>query len=155
MLIRIFRQTLKLQDMKKQLALLLITHLTTCMSVFWPIFCARINALYAKEMYSDRSDRCGQDYVAIHYHWYNRYAEQVCRPFCLGSDLQGESTLQGRGAPLGVHPDFLRKANVTRTNHTQRTPHESMDIASDTEEFAILTGIMEDLMSFIQANVGV
>jgi hypothetical protein len=61
--------------------------------------------------------------------------------------------VQGKGAPAGVHPECIRKANVTRVNHTQRTPHESHDIATDTEEFRILTSIMEDLMDFIQANV--
>ena len=61
--------------------------------------------------------------------------------------------MQGTGAPAGVHPDRLRKANVSRVNHTQRTPHESRDIATDTQEFQILTSIMEDLMDFIQANV--
>jgi hypothetical protein len=61
--------------------------------------------------------------------------------------------MQGKGAPAGVHPHRLRKVNVTRVNHTQRTPHESEDIANDTEEFQILTSIMEDLMDFIQANV--
>ena len=60
---------------------------------------------------------------------------------------------QGTGAPAGVHPDFLRKVNVTKVNHTQRTPHESSDIGKDTEEFANLTSIMEELMLFIQANV--
>jgi hypothetical protein len=38
-------------------------------------------------------------------------------------------------------------------NITQRTPHESKEIAEDTEEFNLLKGIMEDIMEFIRANV--
>jgi hypothetical protein len=59
---------------------------------------------------------------------------------------------QGTGAPGGVHPERLKKVNVSRVNYTQRTPHESTDIANDTDEFRILTSIMEDLMDFLQAN---
>ena len=73
----LIRQSLKLEDLDKNFAALLITHLTTCMPEFWENFCARICALYAKDLHHDRSDRPGQDYVAIHYHWYNRYAELV------------------------------------------------------------------------------
>jgi hypothetical protein len=78
----LIRQSLKLEDLDKNFAALLITHLTTCMPAFWTNFCARIKALYAKEWYFDRSNREGQDYVAIHYHWYNRYAEVVHNLFC-------------------------------------------------------------------------
>jgi hypothetical protein len=61
--------------------------------------------------------------------------------------------VQGKDAPAGVHLERIRKANVRKVNHTQRTPHESHNITTDIEEFRILTSIMEDLMDFIQANV--
>jgi len=44
---------------------------------FWEYFSTRIKALYGKEIFEDFSRRGGYDYLAIHYHWYNRYAERV------------------------------------------------------------------------------
>jgi hypothetical protein len=38
-------------------------------------------------------------------------------------------------------------------NITQRTPHESTEIAEDTEEFNSLKGIMEGVVEFVRANV--
>jgi len=52
-----------------------------------------------------------------------------------------------------VYPDNLKKVGASRVNITQRTPHECKEIAEDTEEYAILKGIMEDAMDFIRANV--
>jgi len=52
-----------------------------------------------------------------------------------------------------VHPDQLRAEHVGVVNHTQRTPHESMEIVVDPEEYDLLKGIMEDPMAFIRANV--
>lgn len=41
-------------------------------------FMTRLKALYGKDMGFDDSHREGYDFVAFHYHWYNRYAEDVC-----------------------------------------------------------------------------
>lgn len=66
-----------LQDDHNKLAALVISHLRQNMPDFWIKFCARLRALYSKDMYWDQSKRLGYDYLAIHYHWYNRYAELV------------------------------------------------------------------------------
>ena len=52
-----------------------------------------------------------------------------------------------------MHPDRIRKANVEKVNHNQRTPHESKEVERDTEEFLLLSSIMDELMAFIQTNV--
>jgi hypothetical protein len=56
-------------------------------------------------------------------------------------------------APQDSHPDCLKKSGTSKVNLTQRTAHESKEIAEDTEEYTILKGIMEDAMEFIRANV--
>jgi hypothetical protein len=144
-------RSLKLEDKAGQLAALIITHLPKFLPEFWKIFYTRIKALYGDELLEDFSRRLGYDYLAIHYHWYNRYAERVRHPSM--SHNLSHHFRQGKGTPSGIHPDFLRKARVTKVNHTQRTPHESNDIATDTAEFQTLMSIMEDLMEFLQANV--
>jgi hypothetical protein len=68
---------LKLEDKDAQLAALIISHMTQSIPLFWQYFRIRIQALYGRELFHDFSDRQGYDYLAIHYHWYNRYAERV------------------------------------------------------------------------------
>jgi hypothetical protein len=68
---------LKLEDKDGQLAALVISHLRMSLPEFWEYFCTRIKALYGEEICRDFSRRGGYDYLAIHYHWYNRYAERV------------------------------------------------------------------------------
>ena len=70
-------RTLKLQDEDKKLAMLVMTHMLQRIPTFWQYFNTRIEALYGKEFHPDKSDRKDYDYLAIHYHWYNRYAEDV------------------------------------------------------------------------------
>ena len=69
------RRTLVLEDKNNGLAALVVSHMTA--ADFWTYFCVRIKALYGHEMHHDESKRVGYDYIAVHYHWYNRYAEQV------------------------------------------------------------------------------
>jgi hypothetical protein len=38
-------------------------------------------------------------------------------------------------------------------NITQRTPHESTEIAADTGEYDLLKGILDDILEFIRSNV--
>jgi hypothetical protein len=38
--------------------------------------------MYGKDLQYDRSKRPGYNFTAIHYHWYNRFAEQVCPYNC-------------------------------------------------------------------------
>jgi hypothetical protein len=78
---------LKLEDKKGQLAALVISHINTALPEFWEKFTARIIALYGKEFFDEVSKRVGYDYLAIHYHWYNRYAEWV-RPIYSQSRTQ-------------------------------------------------------------------
>lgn len=68
---------MKLEDKNGKLAALLITHLTKSLPDFWKTFFIRMHALYGDELFSTTSDQRGYDYLAIHYHWYNRYAEKV------------------------------------------------------------------------------
>jgi hypothetical protein len=65
------------QDQEKKLGALLITHMPSTIPYFWEDFTARIKALFAQEFTEDHSDRSKYNFLAIHYHWYNRYAEKV------------------------------------------------------------------------------
>ena len=68
---------MKLEDKGGQLAALIISHLIMSLPEFWEYFSTRIKALYGKEIFEDFSRHRGYNYLAIHYHWYNRYAERV------------------------------------------------------------------------------
>jgi hypothetical protein len=80
-LINFVSRTLMLCDADDNLAALVITHLIHNMPDFWNKFKARMKVLYSRDMLYDRSRRIGYDYVAIHYHWYNRYAELASEHF--------------------------------------------------------------------------
>jgi hypothetical protein len=71
------RRTLVLRDQEDTLAALVMTHMTQRIPTFWQHFCTRIETLYSQEFHADTSNRQDYDYLAIHYHWYNRYAEDV------------------------------------------------------------------------------
>jgi hypothetical protein len=71
----IFRKSLLIQDEQKNLGALVISHMPQ--SIFWADFTSRIQMQFKKEFFKDYSDRKGYDFLAIHYHWYNRYAEKV------------------------------------------------------------------------------
>jgi hypothetical protein len=66
-----------LQDEDNKFAALITTHLTSKLSQFWEFFNARVDTLFEKEFVYNKL-RCPKyNYNAIHYHWYNRYAEDV------------------------------------------------------------------------------
>jgi hypothetical protein len=77
-----FRMTLKIVDDKGQLGIVVVTHMRQRIPRFLKDFMTRLKALYAKDMVFDNSDRVGYKFVAVHYHWYNRFAELVCSINC-------------------------------------------------------------------------
>jgi hypothetical protein len=76
--------------------------MTQTIPQYWSNFLTRIKALYGNEFFQDKSNRDDYDYLAIHYHWYNRYAESVRLCFLLFSvhffDLFFTHLLGGRGS---------------------------------------------------------
>ena len=54
-----------------------MTHMPKTIPEGWKNFVTRIMALYAHGFVEDDSRREDYDFLAIHYHWYNRYAEDV------------------------------------------------------------------------------
>jgi hypothetical protein len=72
-----YRKSLMFQDQENKLGALLITHMPDTIPDFWKNFTARIQAHFIKEFREDCSNRDKYDFLAIHYHWYNRYAEKV------------------------------------------------------------------------------
>jgi hypothetical protein len=74
------RQTLKVLDDKGQLGFILVTHMTKRILKFQQDFTTRLQAMYGKDLQYEESDRPDYNFTAIHYHWYNCFAEQVC-PF--------------------------------------------------------------------------
>jgi len=77
MIKHLYRNSLLFQDQKGKLGALLITHMPDTIPHFFNDFTTRIKLQYAKEFAADKSDRNGYDFLAIHYQWYNRYAEKV------------------------------------------------------------------------------
>ena len=76
----LYRKSLLIQDEENKLGALLITHMPYTIPHFFNDFTTRIKLQYAKEFTADKSDRGGYNFLAIHYHWYNRYAEKVSFP---------------------------------------------------------------------------
>ena len=66
-----------IQDDKGQFGGLLVTHMPERIPKFLNDFTTRLQALYGKDMGYDNSDREDYDFVAVHLHWYNRFAESV------------------------------------------------------------------------------
>jgi hypothetical protein len=52
-----------------------------------------------------------------------------------------------------VHPDYIKRRDVVRGNYGQRIPRESHEIKRDTEEFNLLSGIIQPVMKFLRPNV--
>jgi hypothetical protein len=52
-----------------------------------------------------------------------------------------------------VHPDHLRNADASRTNHTQRIPYESKDIMENISGYELVNGSLNDTLEFVRANV--
>jgi len=73
----LYRKTLLLQDKEEKFLSLLITHMPDTVPNFWRDFTTRIKLQYGKEFTKDNSDRSGYDFLSLHYHWYNRFAEKV------------------------------------------------------------------------------
>jgi hypothetical protein len=73
----VYRKSLLLQDQKEKLLALFITHMPSTIPKFFQDFNTRVKIHFAKEFTRDQSDRSNYDFLAIHYHWYNRYAEKV------------------------------------------------------------------------------
>jgi hypothetical protein len=52
-----------------------------------------------------------------------------------------------------VHPDFIKRIDVLRGNHGQRIPRESHEIQKDTEEFNLISDIVQPVIKFFRPNV--
>jgi len=76
-ILTIHRNTFKLHDKNNTFRALVVSHMKQTIPQFWDSFMTRIMALYGKNFVAENSDRPGYDFMAIHYHWYNRYAESV------------------------------------------------------------------------------
>ncbi|KAJ7247715.1 hypothetical protein C8J57DRAFT_984314, partial [Mycena rebaudengoi] len=62
---------------------------------------------------------------ACHFSWYNCYAEK------------------GHNAPKHVHPNYIKKKNVSWANHTQRIPLWLADMRKHPEETEILAELIK------------
>ncbi|KAI1785140.1 hypothetical protein LXA43DRAFT_900434, partial [Ganoderma leucocontextum] len=60
---------------------------------------------------------------------------------------------QGNDAPKHIHPWFLRRAGVQRTNHMQMVPYESREMLDHYEEYDALCHALEQVFSWIEQKV--
>ncbi|KAG6906194.1 hypothetical protein DXG01_015316 [Tephrocybe rancida] len=128
--------SLKLSDQEGQLIALLLTNMKEALGPSMLAFEDKIRSLYFRENMDDDSRRAAFTYFAQHYNMsYNRYGEN------------------GTGAPAEHHPDYLRKQGKTQVNFGQRLPHFSKDIMENMEEFQNLCDMLEDIGSYISANL--
>ncbi|KAG1778087.1 hypothetical protein EV702DRAFT_1196503 [Suillus placidus] len=70
-------------------------------------------------------------FLTMHFDYFTRFAEQ------------------GDGAPADIHPDLLRKTGKSRINFAQRIPYASSTIQSNTEQYFILTEIIQDVCNLV------
>ncbi|KAJ7267352.1 hypothetical protein C8J57DRAFT_1067884 [Mycena rebaudengoi] len=87
------------------------------------------------EVYPDTSARPGYRYLACHFSWYNRYAEK------------------GHNAPKHVHPNYVKKKNVKRANHSQRVPLRSADMRKRPEETEILAELIKLITIVVEFHI--
>ena len=71
------RAALHLSDTKDKFLALLLTHMPTCIPQAFETLSNRLLAHFHNEIWDENSNRPKYNYLAIHYHWWNRYAEQV------------------------------------------------------------------------------
>ncbi|KAI1782301.1 hypothetical protein LXA43DRAFT_862601, partial [Ganoderma leucocontextum] len=60
---------------------------------------------------------------------------------------------QGSDAPKHVHPWFLKRAGVARTNHTQMTPYESKEMLDNFVEYDALCNALDQVFAWIEKKV--
>ncbi|KAJ7259445.1 hypothetical protein C8J57DRAFT_1073108 [Mycena rebaudengoi] len=87
------------------------------------------------EVYPDKLNRPGYNYLACHFSWYNRYAEK------------------GHTAPKDVHPNVVCKEGVKHVNHSQRGPLRSAEMRegcgpTETEILAELIKLITIIVEF-------
>ncbi|KAF8055005.1 hypothetical protein FPV67DRAFT_1459498 [Lyophyllum atratum] len=97
---------------------------------------AQLDSLFPNELYYDTSDRKDYNFLAVHYSWYNRYGER------------------GDAAPQNIHPHYVHKEGANNINHSQRVPYCSQDIQNDPKEYGLLVEFLQDILNFVNANVG-
>ena len=118
-------KTLKLLDDSNAFKALVVSHMSKTIAEFWKTFVTRITALYGEKFVVDSSDRPGYDYMAIHYHYYNRYGGRVRFIFLFVGSLKQLLLIHRVVVPLqmftlislrGKGPPKLTSLSVLPTN---------------------------------------
>jgi hypothetical protein len=60
---------------------------------------------------------------------------------------------KGDDAPKGVHPEFVRKANTSKGNHSQRYPYVSKEVEENPEEAELLTEMIHLITIIVEYHV--
>ncbi|KAH9834244.1 uncharacterized protein C8Q71DRAFT_859901 [Rhodofomes roseus] len=81
------------------------------------------------------SDPLTQPYETLHFSWYNRHCTQ------------------GHNAPQDVLPRMMRRAGVSRTNHSQLMPYPLKDMVDNAALYESLNSILEDVFAWIDGKV--
>jgi len=68
---------LYLCDTKEELLAMLLTHMPISIPQAFETMSQRLLAHFHNEVWDQKSNRAKYNYLAIHYHWYNRYTEHV------------------------------------------------------------------------------
>ncbi|KAM5543954.1 hypothetical protein V8D89_002571 [Ganoderma adspersum] len=88
-------------------------------------------------LYDIRSPEEIAKFISIHFQWYARMCQK------------------GTGAPKHVHPWFLKREGVTKTNHTQIVPYESREMLDHYEEYNALCMALERIFTWIEQKLKV
>ncbi|KAI1785027.1 hypothetical protein LXA43DRAFT_860474, partial [Ganoderma leucocontextum] len=57
---------------------------------------------------------------------------------------------QGTDTPKRIHPWYLKRAGVARTNHTQMAPYESKEMLDNFEEYDALCNALEQVFAWVE-----
>lgn len=130
---------------------LLVTHAQEALREKLGIIVAELQALFPQEKFEVDSTETSE-FLALHFSWYNRYAESVSvRLLLVGIHLNNMQ--QGEDAPVDIHPDQLRREGEWKVNILQRGPHEAREIREDPSLYRRVTECFADIFAFIHDNV--
>ncbi|KAJ7883087.1 hypothetical protein B0H13DRAFT_2344360 [Mycena leptocephala] len=133
-LIRALLRVLHFRDGDDQLIALVATNLADTVPHLNTTLLSQLSSVMAGEVFELKSD-IDHPFLAWHCNVWNRYGEK------------------GDDAPKGVHPEFVRKANTSKGNHSQRYPYVSKEVEENPEEAELLTEMIHLITIIVEYHL--
>jgi hypothetical protein len=148
-----YRKTLKIVDQNNNLILLLVPHASDCLYEKFDILPSELQALFPGELYHTTS-RVDDEFLALHFSWYNRYYESVSFLLLSYSNYCPNIYFwKGKGAPIDASACSIAKVGKLVINWGQRAPREAKEIRENSDRYEVVKDILGDILQFSHDNV--